>query len=161
MFPCPAFCRSCPAGDKVLPHTDIALFCIKHLDPSKYQGLSGLRQLGALRFAAELKAHGIPLWLRYVLIPGYTDDPKDIDMLVDFAQQQPTLQGVELLPYHRLGVNKWHELGLRYPLEGVSVPTLEQTLRVVDRLEGSGLNVTCDAKRQHADAVAAAARQKH
>ncbi|KAF6260330.1 pyruvate formate-lyase activating enzyme [Scenedesmus sp. NREL 46B-D3] len=147
--------------DKVLPHTDMALFCIKHLDPEKYAGLSGLRQLGALRFAAELKEQGIPFWLRYVLIPGYTDDAKDVDMLVDFCQRQPTLQGVELLPYHRLGVNKWHELGLQYPLEGVSTPPLEQTLRVVDTLEAAGLNVICDAKRQRADAVAAAARQHH
>ena len=58
-------------------------------------------------------------------------------------------------------MNKWHELGLQYPLEGVSTPPLEQTLQVVDKLEGAGLNVICDAKRQRADAAAVAARLEH
>lgn len=79
--------------DHVLPHTDMVLFCIKHLNPEKYAGLTGLRQVGALRFAAELKAHGIPFWLRYVLIPGHTDDADGIKRLADFAHQhQPAMQ---------------------------------------------------------------------
>eukprot|EP00878_Enallax_costatus_P004356 GHUV01004592.1.p1 GENE.GHUV01004592.1~~GHUV01004592.1.p1 ORF type:complete len:240 (+),score=35.22 GHUV01004592.1:531-1250(+) len=53
--------------DKVLPHTDMVLFCIKHLDPEKYTGLTGLRQLGALKFAEELKTQRVPFWLRWVL----------------------------------------------------------------------------------------------
>lgn len=60
------------------------------------------------------------------------------------------LQGVELLPYHLLGRNKWEALGLAYPLEGVQTPPLEDVLQVVEQLEGSGLNVICDAKRQAA-----------
>ena len=57
------------------------------------------------------------------------------------------MMGVELLPYHLLGKNKWDELGLKYPLEGVQTPSIEETLRVVDQLEASGINVICDAKR--------------
>jgi pyruvate formate lyase activating enzyme len=129
----------------------MVLFCIKHLNPEKYAGLTGLRQIGALRFAAELKARGIPHWLRYVLIPGHTDDDDGIQRLIKFCQdQQPALQGVELLPYHLLGRNKWEALGLQYPLDGVETPPLEQTLSVVERLEAAGLNVICDAKRQAA-----------
>lgn len=79
--------------DTVLPHTDMVLFCIKHLNPEKYAGLTGLRQIGALRFAEELKARGIPHWLRYVLIPGHTDDDDGIRRLIDFChKQQPALQ---------------------------------------------------------------------
>lgn len=59
----------------------------------------------------------------------------------------PTLQGVELLPYHRLGVNKWEGLGLQYPLTGVDTPPLDKVMEVVQRLEDAGLNVICDAKR--------------
>lgn len=99
---------------------------MQHLNPEKYAGLTGLRQIGALRFAAELKARGIPHWLRYVLIPGHTDDEDGLERLVKFCQgQQPALQGVELLPYHLLGRNKWEELGLQYPLDGVETPPLE------------------------------------
>lgn len=142
--------------DVVLPHTDMVLFCIKHLNPEKYAGLTGLRQIGALRFAAELKERGIPHWLRYVLIPGHTDDEDGIQRLIKFCQdQQPALQGVELLPYHLLGRNKWEELGLQYPLDGVDTPPLDAVLSVVEKLEAAGLNVICDAKRQ------AAEREKH
>lgn len=66
---------------------------LQHLNPEKYAGLTGLRQIGALRFAAELKERGIPHWLRYVLIPGHTDDEDGIQRLIKFCQdQQPALQ---------------------------------------------------------------------
>lgn len=69
------------------------LFCIKHLNPEKYASLVGLQQIGALRFAKELQQQGIPFWLRYVLIPGHTDDTDGIKRLVEFANQhQPALQ---------------------------------------------------------------------
>lgn len=63
------------------------------------------------------------------------------------------LQGVELLPYHILGKNKWDEMGLKYPLEGMQTPPLAKTLEVIDTLEAAGLNVICDAKRQRHDAA--------
>lgn len=68
-------------------------------------------------------------------------------------------QGIELLPYHLLGRNKWEALGLSYPLEGVQTPPLQDVLQVVQQLESSGLNVICDAKRQAA--AQAAASTKH
>jgi pyruvate formate lyase activating enzyme len=70
----------------------MVLFCIKSLDPQRYTDLTGLKQQGALRFAAELKAQGVPFWLRYVLMPGMTDAPRDIERLTEFALQQPSLQ---------------------------------------------------------------------
>eukprot|EP00775_Hariotina_reticulata_P009835 gene9835-9994_t len=135
--------------DKVLPHTDLVLFCIKHIDPVKYHKLTGMSQVAPLLFTAELQQRGIPYWLRYVLLPGYTDDADDIDNLISFCKQQPTLQGVELLPYHILGRNKWDALGMHYPLEGVHPPTHDQVMEVVEKMEAAGLRVLCDAK-QHA-----------
>lgn len=132
--------------DKVLPHTDMVLFCIKHLDPARYTALTGLHQAGALKFAAELRARAIPFWLRYVLIPGHTDDADGIAKLVAFCADQPSLQGVELLPYHLLGANKWAALGLAYPLAGLAPPPREAVAAVVDQLQAAGINVICDAK---------------
>ncbi|GBF96480.1 pyruvate formate lyase-activating enzyme [Raphidocelis subcapitata] len=131
--------------DVVLPHTDGVLFCIKSLDPTKYTALTGLKQGGALHFASELAARGIPFWARYVLIPGHTDSDTDIALFADWARAQPTLAGVELLPYHEYGRNKWAALGLAYPLAGVPTPPPEETRRVVARLEAAGLKVLCDA----------------
>lgn len=85
---------------------------------------------------------------RYVLIPGYTDDAAGIEKLTKFCHEHMDhLMGVELLPYHLLGKNKWDELGLKYPLEGVQTPSVEETLKVVDQLEAAGIQVICDAKR--------------
>jgi pyruvate formate lyase activating enzyme len=106
--------------------------------------MTGLKQLGALRFAAELAERGIPFWARYVLIPGHTDSDRDVGLFADWAVQQPTLAGVELLPYHLYGKNKWEALGLKYPLEGVPTPAPEEVKSVVERLRGAGLRVLCE-----------------
>lgn len=130
--------------DVVLPHTDGVLFCIKALDPEKYQGMTGLKQIGALRFARELGERGIPFWARYVLIPGHTDSQKDIDLLAEWASKQPTIAGVELLPYHLYGKNKWEALGLKYPLEGVPTPPPAAVRAVISKLEDAGVKVMCE-----------------
>ncbi|KAL6746426.1 pyruvate formate-lyase activating enzyme [Haematococcus lacustris] len=130
--------------DVVLPHTDYVLFCIKHLDSRKYEELTGLRQAPALAFARELAERHIPWQCRYVYIPGYTDAPQDIDLLIQFAKEQPTLRSIELLPYHLLGKNKWEALKLQYPLEGVATPSREKVQQVIDRIQGAGISVICN-----------------
>ncbi|GFH09472.1 pyruvate formate-lyase activating enzyme [Haematococcus lacustris] len=130
--------------DVVLPHTDYVLFCIKHLDSRKYEELTGLRQAPALAFARELAERRIPWQCRYVYIPGYTDAPQDIDLLIQFAKEQPTLRSIELLPYHLLGKNKWEALKLQYPLEGVATPSREKVQQVIDRIQGAGISVICN-----------------
>lgn len=140
--------------DHVLPHTDMVLFCIKHLDPMQYEHITGLHQSGSLAFAAELKERHIPFWLRYVLIPNLTDRVGDIEMLITFAKAQPTLVGIELLPYHQLGKNKWDALGWPYPLEGVQPPSHECVLEVMHKLKNAGLHVLCDHKDAPSSGVA-------
>lgn len=108
--------------------------------------MTGLKQIGALRFAHELAERGIPFWARYVLIPGHTDSPKEIDLFIDWALQQPTMAGVELLPYHVYGKNKWEAMGLKYPLEGVPTPSAKEVLGVVEKMEKAGLKVLCEHK---------------
>lgn len=88
-----------------------------------------------------------PLLLcRYVLIPGYTDAPEDIERLIEFAKQQPSMRCIELLPYHTLGKHKWEALGMKYPLEGVKSPANKEVMKVIQKMEAAGLKVACDVK---------------
>ena len=95
--------------DVVLPHTDVALVCIKHVDPVKYKHFTGMNQASALEFVDHLAhRYKVPFHFRYLYIPGFTDDLNDIDRFLQYAEQfKPLLRGIELLPYHRLGVEKW------------------------------------------------------
>jgi len=129
---------------------------VKHLDADSYRELvGGSAQPGTvLRFIEELNRRNVPFWIRYVLIPGHTMASKDIDLLVDYAKRQSScLRGVELLPYHRLGVEKWRQLGIRYPMEHVKPPDRDEVVAVAERLEAEGINVMCDVQ------TAAKARQ--
>ena len=69
------------------------------------------------------------MWIRQVLIPGYTDDENDLLKLKDFLSSLRTVEKVEFLPYHDMGKYKWEKLGISYPLEGVRVATQEDVER--------------------------------
>jgi pyruvate formate lyase activating enzyme len=111
------------ASGKVLDHTDCVLMCFKHVDPDKYKTFTGVSQSHALRFIQDVGEREIPMYMRYLYIPGFSDDIADIDKFIDFSMRQKSLKGIEVLPYHRLGANKWRMLGLKYELEGVDVPS--------------------------------------
>jgi pyruvate formate lyase activating enzyme len=129
------------AFDTVLPETDYVLFCIKSLDANKYEKITSHSQKTALHFGDELALRNIPFSLRYVVLPNYTDSKKDIDDLIEYAKKQPTLQNVEILPYHRLGLHKWKDLGLKYPLGDIVSPTEEKIRDIVKHIRDSGLKV--------------------
>ena len=66
------------------------------------------------------------MWIRHVLVPGITTDEKYLKQLREFIDTLKTVDRVEVLPYHTLGVFKWKELGIPYQLEGVEPPAKEQ-----------------------------------
>ena len=120
---------SLPISDKIaklLDHTDLVLLDIKHIDNEKCIKLTGVPNTNTLTFAHYLSDHGIPMWIRQVLLPGYTDDENDLRKLKDFISDLHTVQKVELLPYHDLGKFKWKEMGIPYDLEPIAPPTQEQ-----------------------------------
>jgi pyruvate formate lyase activating enzyme len=127
--------------DMVLPHTDMALVCLKHIDPIKYKEFTGTPQIQALKFIERLNQMNIPFNLRYLLIPKYSDNEEDIDKFIEYAKQQPLLKSIELLPYHKLGVNKWKEMGLEYTLEDISPPSKEKIQHVKEGIQRAGLKV--------------------
>ena len=108
---------------EVLKFTDLVLLDIKHIDNEKCKELVGKSNKLELEFSKYLSDNNIPIWIRQVLIPGYTDDEQDLLKLKEFISSLKTVEKVELLPYHSIGEFKWKKLGLKYPLEGVPQAT--------------------------------------
>lgn len=129
---------SLPITDKIkelLSYTDLVLLDIKHIDNDKCIFLTGVPNANNLKFAKYLSENNIPMWIRQVLIPGYTDDEQDLLKLRKFLDTLNNIQKIELLPYHDLGKHKWENLGLKYELEGIPSPTEEQIQKAKKILE--------------------------
>ena len=109
-----------PDIKKLLSLTDLVLLDIKHINSDRCKNLVGFGNEKELAFARYLSDNNIHMWIRQVLVPGYTDDKDDLLKLKNFISTLKTVQKVELLPYHNLGRYKWEKLGITYPLEGVS-----------------------------------------
>lgn len=109
--------------EELLTYTDLVLLDIKHINSDKCKKLVGFGNENEIAFAKYLSDNGIPMWIRQVLIPGYTDDEKDLIQLRDFISSLKTVEKVELLPYHNLGAYKWAKLGFDYEFENVPTPS--------------------------------------
>ena len=106
---------------KLLSLTDLVLLDIKHIDSEKFKNLVGFNNEKELAFARYLSDNNIHMWIRQVLVPGYTDDEQDLLKLKDFISSLNTVDKVEILPYHDMGRYKWEKLGLKYELDGVRI----------------------------------------
>lgn len=121
--------------DDLLDHTDLVMLDIKHMDDDKHIELAGVSNKTTLKFARYLSEKNQLTRIRYVLVPGYTDDENDVRALAEFVSGLNNIQLVELLPYHRMGKKKWLELGETYPLEGVEPPSAASIARIKTILE--------------------------
>ena len=108
-----------PAVEELLGLADLILLDVKQADPERHLALTERDNAQTLRTAAWLEEHGKPFWLRYVLVPGYSDAEADIRTLGGRLGGYRQIERVELLPYHTLGANKYHALGIPYSLEDV------------------------------------------
>ena len=108
---------------ELLNYTDLVLLDIKHIDEKKCIRLTGRSNKNELEFAKFCSDNNISLWIRQVLVPGYTDNEDDLINTRRFIDTLKTVKKVEVLPYHDLGKFKWEELGEKYPLEKTKIPT--------------------------------------
>ena len=109
--------------EKLYALTDLVILDIKHIDSAEHVKLVGFPNKNPLAMAAYREKTGKPMWLRYVLVPGYNDSEEVVRRWCEAFAAYRTVERVELLPYHTLGVSKYAELGRRYPLEGVEPPS--------------------------------------
>lgn len=113
------------AVKEVIDLTDLFLLDIKCINDEVCKDLTGFSNKKELAFAQYLSSIGKHIWIRQVLIPGYTDNPSDLENLRDFISSLNNVDKVEILPYHDMGKFKWQKLGIDYPLENIRIATLE------------------------------------
>ncbi|MGF7032206.1 pyruvate formate lyase activating enzyme [Paenibacillus mucilaginosus] len=121
--------------EELMSVTDLVLLDLKQMDDAKHRALTSQSNERILRFAAWLSEREQPVWIRHVLVPGITDDYADLTALGRFIGGLSRVEKVEILPYHRMGVYKWQQLGRDYPLEGVPTPDDREVQRAYRLLE--------------------------
>ena len=110
-------------SDADLDTIDLVLLGIKAWGRERHRALTGRDPEPTLEFARRLAKRGQPLWVRFVLVPGLTDDAADIAHIATFAASLGNVQRVEVLPFHQMGRFKWETLGIRYALESTEPPS--------------------------------------
>ena len=117
---------------QVLELVDMVLLDIKHINPEKYKILTSVELDNTLKFAKYLNEINKPTWLRYVLVPGYSDDENDLHEWAKFTSQLKNVERVDVLPFHQMGQYKWEKVGKEYKLKDTPTPTRE----LVEKAEG-------------------------
>lgn len=112
--------------DELIKYTDLFLLDIKHIDNEAHIELTGVSNKNTLDFAKYLSSKGKKMWIRHVLVPGITDNDEQLFKLKAFIDTLKTVEKVEVLPYHTMGMVKYKNLGLPYKLEGVEPPNKER-----------------------------------
>lgn len=108
--------------EELMHYTDILLVDIKHIDRNKHIRLTGKPNDNILEMFHYLSDINKPIWIRQVLVPGWTDDIDDLKKTRAFIETLSNVKKIEILPYHNMGAYKWEKLGMKYPLEGVEAP---------------------------------------
>ena len=112
--------------DELMKVTDLVMLDIKHIDPEGHKALTGHDNAGILAFARYLEEKNVPVWIRHVVVPGITDDEGQLTRLGSFLGTLTNIKALDVLPYHIMGVTKYEQLGMDYPLKGVPPATKDQ-----------------------------------
>ena len=127
--------------DADLDAIDLVLLGLKTWDRERHRALTGRDLEPTLEFARRLATRRQPVWIRFVLVPGLTDDPADIAQIAGFAARLGNVQRVEVLPFHQMGRFKWETLGIRYALETTEPPSPEAVAEACGLFRSQGLTV--------------------
>jgi len=128
------------ADDAYLKNLDLVIMDIKSGDPETYRRVTGQDLAPTLRFAERLSAMNKPVWVRFTLVPGLTDDPANVESVAKFVAPMKNVEWVEVLPFHQLGAFKWKALEMDYTLENTPPASPELVARVVGQFRAAGCN---------------------
>ena len=128
------------ASDQLLDDTDLVLLDVKSSNPDTYRRVTGVGLPPTLAFGDRLAARGDRIRIRYVLVPGLTDDPANVESVAKFVAPLKNVEWVEVLPFHQLGAFKWKALGMDYTLENTPPAPPELVARVIGQFRDAGCN---------------------
>ncbi len=124
---------------KLLPYLDLCLMDIKHMDPEVHREYTGRDNAIILENARKLSESGVELIIRTPVIPTFNDTKEDIKAISDFARSLRGVKEHHLLPYHRLGSDKYSGLGRNYSMKDIEPPSDEKMRYLLSVAEESGL----------------------
>jgi pyruvate formate lyase activating enzyme len=126
------------ADDRYLSNIDLVLLDIKSSDPATYKKVTGRDLAPTLRFAERLAEISKPVWVRFTLVPGLTDDPANVEGIAKFVAPMRNVEWVEVQPFHQLGAFKWKAMNLPYPLSDTPPPAPALVERVIEQFRKAG-----------------------
>ncbi|MBL7965109.1 MAG: pyruvate formate lyase-activating protein [Flavobacteriales bacterium] len=127
--------------DEDLKSIDLVMLGLKAVTPDLHKRLTGMDNAPSLAFARRLAALKHPAWIRFVVVPGFTDTLDEIGKMADLAAELGNIERVDLLPFHQLGKFKWEKLGMDYPLKDAVPPSQELMEQAAERFRSVGVNV--------------------
>jgi pyruvate formate lyase activating enzyme len=132
-------------GDRVdenyLSALDLVLLDIKSSNPDTYRSVTGRELAPTLRFAERLASIGKPVWVRFTLVPGFTDDPANVEGIAKFVAPMKNVEWVEVQPFHQLGAFKWKAMKLEYKNANTPTATPDLVARVIEQFRAAGCRV--------------------
>jgi pyruvate formate lyase activating enzyme len=128
------------ADDDYLSQIDLVLLDIKSSDPETYRRVTGRDIAPTLRFAERLAAMSKPVWIRFTLVPGETDDPANVEGIARFVAPMKNVEWVEVQPFHQMGAFKWKAMKMAYELADTPSAPPELIKRAIEQFRAAGCN---------------------
>jgi pyruvate formate lyase activating enzyme len=125
--------------DADLASIDLVLLDLKAMTPDLHKRLTGVDNQPIHAFARRLAARSKPIWVRFVLVPGWTDDMAEVEKIAAFAAELGNVERVDVLPFHQMGRFKWEKLKMDYQLNDAKPPSPETTKQAVEIFRAKGL----------------------
>jgi len=126
-------------SDEDLASIDLVMLGLKAFTADLHQRLTGMDNKPAQEFARRLAKQGKPVWIRFVVVPGWTEDMDEVGRMADFAAGLGNVERVDVLPFHQMGRFKWDKLGMDYQLHDASPPSAAKIGEVLERFRAAGL----------------------
>ena len=128
-------------SDDDLASIDLVMLGLKAIEPGLHKRLTGVENKTVHDFARRLAVRKHPVWIRFVVVPGWTDNMEEVDRMADFVAGLGNVQRVDVLPFHQMGRFKWDKLGMEYQLHEAAPPSRETVDKVIARFRANGLKV--------------------